>query len=269
MKRFLAILAAAIALLSAVQAQASALIDVQVVSKATGRPLAVYSHGGRSYVIGTPGERYSIILSNRTNARVMGVLSVDGINAITGETAAPDQVGYVLGPYQQGYIAGWRKSSSDVAQFYFTPLPDSYAARTDRPDHVGVIGLAVFREYADPVAISRLESYRQKAAADAASPAPAAQESKSRDNGSNQAESASGAIAKRAEERLGTGHGERETSVVTHTSFRRASSSPDEVVSIWYDSRDRLASRGIIARPSQYCADPKPFPARFTPDPRG
>jgi hypothetical protein len=268
MKRFLATLAAAIALLYAVHAQASALIDVQVVSKATGRPLAVYSHGGRSYVVGTPGERYSIILTNRTNARVMGVLSVDGVNAITGETAAPDQVGYVLGPYQQGYIAGWRKSSSDVAQFYFTPLPDSYAARTDRPDNVGVIGLAAFREYADPVAVSRLEAYRQKAAADAASPAPASSEPLSKDS-SNQAERASGAMVKPAQERLGTGHGERETSVVTHTSFRRASSSPDEVVSIWYDSRERLASRGIIARPAQYCADPKPFPARFTPDPRG
>ena len=40
----------------------------------------------------------------------------------------------------------------DVAQFYFTDLPDSYAARTGRPRNVGVIGVAVFREAPPPVA---------------------------------------------------------------------------------------------------------------------
>ena len=39
---------------------------------------------------------------------------------------------------------------NEVAAFYFTQLPDSYAARTDRPDNVGVIGVAVFREYQPP-----------------------------------------------------------------------------------------------------------------------
>ena len=43
-------------------------------------------------------------------------------------------------------IEGWRKSLDDVATFYFTRLPDSYAARTGRPDNVGVIGVALFPE---------------------------------------------------------------------------------------------------------------------------
>src|SRR6185295_2747740 len=47
-------------------------------------------------------------------------------------------------------ITGWRKSYSEAAAFYFTALPDSYAARTDRPDNVGVIGAAVFRERVVP-----------------------------------------------------------------------------------------------------------------------
>ena len=50
-------------------------------------------------------------------------------------------------------IAGWRKSMDDVAQFVFTDLPDSYAARTGRPHNVGVVGVAVFRE-ARPIALS-------------------------------------------------------------------------------------------------------------------
>ena len=48
-------------------------------------------------------------------------------------------------------IAGWRKNLARTAAFYFTELPDSYAARTGRPDHVGVIGVAVFRERVAPV----------------------------------------------------------------------------------------------------------------------
>jgi hypothetical protein len=236
-------------------ARAGSLIDVQVISKSTGKPLALYMHAGKSYVIGTPGERYSLLLTNRTSARVMGVLSVDGVNAVSGETAAPNQAGYVLGPYQTAEIAGWRKSNEEVARFYFTPLPDSYAARTDRPDNVGVIGLAAFREYVEPVANFKSSPYLSNSTRDAAAPP---------------APGAAGAPASRAEaqERLGTGHGERENSPVSNTAFRRASTAPDEIVSIWYDSRERLASRGVLPRATQYCADPQPFPARYVPDPR-
>ena len=37
-------------------------------------------------------------MTNRTGARVLTVLSVDGVNAITGQTASPNQSGYVLEP---------------------------------------------------------------------------------------------------------------------------------------------------------------------------
>ena len=82
--------------------------------------------------------------------RMLAVVSVDGINAVTGETASADQNGYVLAPYQSFDILGWRKNLNEVAAFYFTQLPDSYAARTDRPNHVGVIGVAAFREWMTP-----------------------------------------------------------------------------------------------------------------------
>jgi hypothetical protein len=254
--RLSTLLAVGFALLFSGLARAGNLIDVQIVDKNTGRTLPVYSRHGKSWVGGTPGARYSIRLVNRTGSRVLGVLSVDGVNAITGDTAATGQSGYVLDPYQSAEIAGWRKSNSEVARFYFTPLPDSYAARTDRPENVGVIGVAAFREYEEPVEISRNRSYLDKSAADSAkapaSPAPSA-----------------GTLARQAEERLGTGHGERETSVVSQTSFRKASSSPDQISSIWYDSRERLAALGIIPPPYRppYTTEPQAFPGHFVPDP--
>src|SRR3546814_20574948 len=93
-----------------------------------------------------PGHRYAVRLTNTSGERVLVVLSVDGVNAVTGEDADPSQAGYVLAPWQSTEIDGWRKSLDEVARFSFTDLPDSYAARTGRPRTVGVIGIAVFRE---------------------------------------------------------------------------------------------------------------------------
>ncbi|MBC7781881.1 MAG: hypothetical protein H7125_17440, partial [Proteobacteria bacterium] len=121
------------------------LLDVQVFDRAQNRELPVYRHQGRLYVVGVPGNEYSVVMRNRTGGDLLTVLSVDGVNAVSGETAAADQTGYVFGAQQRGEIRGWRKNLERIAAFYFTALPDSYAARTGRPDNVGVIGVAVFR----------------------------------------------------------------------------------------------------------------------------
>ena len=125
---------------------AGSLVDVQIVDRSRGETLPSWQYRGASYVAGRPGDRYAVRLTNRSPGRVLVVLSVDGVNAVSGETAAVAQTGYVLAPYQSAEITGWRKSFSEAAAFYFTALPDSYAARTHRPDNVGVIGAAVFRE---------------------------------------------------------------------------------------------------------------------------
>ena len=269
MKRLVAPLAACVlAAAAAVPAAAGELLDVAVIDRTTGQRVPVHTHQGRLYVAGTPGERYAVYIANRTGARVLAAVSVDGINAITGETASPDQDGYVLAPHQSFEIAGWRKSTSEVAAFYFTQLPDSYAARTDRPDHVGVIGVAVFREWTPPRPaatpwprpLARGDGPARESesrAADAAE-APAASEAKPlRDE-----------MRLRRQERIGTGHGERERSEVVYTDFRRATHWPSETISIYYDTRANLIAGGILPRPTPVVA-PNPFPAgRFAPDPR-
>ncbi len=126
---------------------------------------------GRRYVVGKPGNEYAIRVRNQSGGRVLTVMSVDGVNAISGDTASTAQTGYVLSPYESADIAGWRKSMSNTAAFYFTTLPDSYAARTGRPDNVGVIGVAVFRERPRRVVEQPLERLdRREAARDAAEP---------------------------------------------------------------------------------------------------
>ena len=131
-------------------AGAASLAEVQVIDRTTGQTLETWRHRGRLYVAGTPGNRYAVSLRNRSDGRVLTVISVDGVNAISGETANASQSGYVLAPGQAAEIAGWRKSMDEVAAFYFTRIGDSYAARTERPQNVGVIGVAVFNEYVPP-----------------------------------------------------------------------------------------------------------------------
>lgn len=71
---------------------------------------------------------------------------------VSGETANWSQTGYVLGRYQSFDVKGWRKSMERTAAFFFTEHDNSYAARTERPDHVGVIGVAMFRKKTEPEA---------------------------------------------------------------------------------------------------------------------
>jgi len=205
------------------------------------------------------------VMRNKTAGRLLTVLSVDGLNALNGQTAATAQSGYVLSPWQSAEIAGWRKSMDDVAAFYFTSVADSYAGRTDRPRNVGVIGVAVYREAVPPLPSPPVVmSPRTHDSANVAeSAAPASAPLRPRETGADQSLSA------RAEKRLGTGHGERIDSPTQYTDFRRAGDAPAEIVAIYYDSHANLLAKGVIppSRPPVSPA-PNPFPGGFTPDPR-
>jgi hypothetical protein len=260
--------------LTVLPAHAGTLADVQVISRSSGQRLPVYSHGGKLYVAGQPGERYSVQIANRTGRRILAVASVDGINVVSGETASPEQTGYVFSPGQAYEILGWRKNSNEVAAFYFTALPDSYAARTDRPGDVGVIGVAVFREWTPPR--PRVQRYPRAEQG----PGAAVQDRMNEQGWTNsQIPESPASMAREADrpaaaapqrrEKLGTGHGEREQSAVTFTDFRRETPQPSEVLTIHHDRYENLMARGIVPR-SPGIAAPNPFPAgvRFAPDPR-
>lgn len=226
------------------------LAEVSVVDRVSNETLAVHHHRGGRWVAGMPGNRYSIVLHNRSAGRVLAVLSVDGVNAISGETAGWNQTGYVLDPGERAEIRGWRKSQERIAAFEFTALPDSYAARTGRPENVGVIGVALFREAA-PRAKPQIAPGASGRPAEPAAPA---------------AETAGrGDVIAQPAPRLGTGHGRSEWSYVQTTRFERAQQNPDQVLTIRYDSRSNLVAMGVIDGGTR----PEPFPgmAGYVPDP--
>ena len=69
--------------------------DVYVYDRSEGGGLPVYWHEGRAYVVGKPGNEYQMRVRSRQGEDVLAVVSVDGVNVITGETARRQQTGYV------------------------------------------------------------------------------------------------------------------------------------------------------------------------------
>jgi hypothetical protein len=243
------------------------LARVSVVDRDSGAILQTYYSRGEYWVAGDPGARYAIEIRNSSGGRVLAVTSVDGVNVLSGDTAAFDQAGYVFDPGERYQITGWRKSNSEVAAFTFTDARDSYAGRTGRPANIGVIGVALFREQPqsaflapkvapgpEPAPVTAGMGYGYPAAADAARAQSAAPTAR----------------APAAESRLGTGHGEREYSSVVDTEFRRQQVQPNEIIRIRYDSYENLVAMGVIRKPAPWGA-PDPFPnaaqRHFVPDP--
>ncbi|MGQ0802111.1 MAG: hypothetical protein ACT4NL_18600 [Pseudomarimonas sp.] len=274
MIRAFAVLAAML-MTSVASARQAPQVDLSLRDLDSGAVLPVYWSDGRAHVPGTPGHRYAVVLENRSAERVLAVLSVDGVNAVTGETANPAQSGYVLGPWQRTEVRGWRKDLSSIAEFVFTDLGDSYAARTHRPGNVGVIGVAVFNErqivprydppqYFDEDGYPRGNypggDYKRDARPAAPSAAPSAP--------AREGELASKSAAPRARQELGTGHGTRRYDPISRTEFVRASSQPSQVTSLYYDDTEALVARGIIHRHRHPARQtPQAFPTSFVPDP--
>lgn len=251
-----------LALSCSAPAVARPLVELTVIDRESRQPLPRAFHRGQHWIAGEPGHRYSVQLTNNSAQRVLVVLSVDGINAVTGEVADPSQGGYVLAPWQSTQVAGWRKSYQDVAQFVFSGIADSYAARTGRPDHVGVIGIAVF-EQARAQRRAHVDASGPGRASPPVASRPAAE---ARQNQAAEAKSRSRVAEDSSMQTIGTGHGAREWSPVGSTSFARASHVPAQVTQLRYDAHATLVARGILPGHPHHDG-PQAFPGAFVADP--
>ena len=273
--RLVAAAALALAFDTAAHAMPPSAVTIDVYDRTQGETLAIHPLDSQRYVVGTPGHEYAIRIRNETSRRILAVTSVDGVNVVTGETAAPEQSGYVIEAGGSVEIAGWRRSLERTSAFYFTDLGDSYAARTGRPRNVGVIGVAVFHELVRPMISSFLRDKvlahenegdpRVRAErADAAAPAAPAQ-----DAAGETGRLAASEPRQMLSNKLGTGFGRDEASLVQRVRFARATSAPAESISIQYDRRDNLIAMGVLPRPRYAQKTPDPLPAmRFVPAPR-
>jgi hypothetical protein len=112
-----------------------------------GRPMRTVEHRGKTYLpVPRFGDEYTLQVRNHGPRRIAAVLSVDGLSVVSGRRATEDGPGYIVDPHRVVVISGWRRNRDTVAAFRFVDREDSYAARTARPEDVGVIELVAFEE---------------------------------------------------------------------------------------------------------------------------
>jgi hypothetical protein len=126
------------------------LVDAQIRVDGESAPL-YYAPGrfDRHYVQAFAGRNYSIVLKNNTGRRVAVLLAVDGLNAVNGEMSnlRSTEPMYVLGPWEQSTIRGWRSSLDEIRRFVFVDERRSYAQRTGQANSdMGWIRVLAFRE---------------------------------------------------------------------------------------------------------------------------
>jgi hypothetical protein len=264
-----------------------------------GDRLPSYYQRGRTYVLGTVGERYRIRIANPSARRVEAIVSVDGLDAVDGKAAGYDKRGYLVPAYGEVTIDGFRTSLADVATFRFSSVRDSYAGRKGQARNVGVIGVAFFPEryrpspppYAAPPWPPYYDGYddraerRERAEPPASAPAPRSRSAAEAQEGKGKRDSGGASRSPSAPPRyvdrvdrpgLGTEFGERRWSQVEYAPFERENSrTPAWVQEYRYDDRDGLLALGLPVYPyPRYVRevrareDAEPFPAtRFAEPP--
>lgn len=246
-----------------------------------GQPLPTYAHQGKTWVLGTLGQRYVVRVSNHGPGRVEAVVSVDGRDVVSGEVADyRQQRGYLVHPGDSVVIDGFRQSFESVAAFRFVSPGRSYSARRGTPQNTGIIGVACFAEKPRAIVVAPpprpnppVYGHRH---ADAAGAVPAEEASAPSGAPPPMAPKKEGAARQRSYEpapsastdHLGTQYGESHYSPVHEVPFQRwHRTRPSRLITLRYDDAAGLQARGIDVYPEwRYSApphDPQAFPTRF------
>lgn len=252
------------------------LVSVSVEVEGRTAPLYPAPDGsGRFYLEAREGVRYAVDIANRTHERLGVVLTVDGLNAISGDRDRASACSgcrplgrmYVLDPWGTASVKGWRTSLDDVRLFTFVDERASYAARSGKANsRMGWIEVAVYRErprpyvyrppvYPDPV--YRTDPYEESGARDQdrerSADAAEAQAEAGRDRPSARAE----APAMKAPPATtpgptggypGTGWGAREDDPAMLVDFQPQSTATERVT-LRYEYASALQALGILPAP--------------------
>ena len=242
MKTLLTICAVLFMLVSFVAAETTGnTVEVSIVSD-NGRLLPFYPVKNdpklkKVYAEAVKGDHYRIVVRNKLNRRIGVVIAVDGRNIISGQKSwlKNHERMYILEPYATCEYAGWRSAQDTINRFYFTDVPDSYAAAFGDESAMGVIAVVAYPEK------RRFWLHR-----DGIFPAPW---KKDRSESEGKFESRNKAAAPSAQseamDSAGTGYGREEYSPSYQVSFnpeRRAA----ESILIKYEWRQTLCKKNII-----------------------
>lgn len=114
---------------------------------ANGNKITEFTKDGRTFVEGRKGSEYKIKVTNHSNTRIKVIISVDGLDIVTGKRATPNSGGYLIKAYDTETLEGWRISDDQVRKFFFTTGKQSYNNKTSNDtNNIGVIGVMAYKE---------------------------------------------------------------------------------------------------------------------------
>jgi hypothetical protein len=235
---------------------------VSVSLEVDGRTAPLYpapDGSGRYYLEAWRGSRYAVRLANRTGERLGVLLTVDGLNAISGERSPAGSRSsgrmYVLYPWDDTVVQGWRTSMEDVRQFTFVDEERSYATRSGKGGgRLGWIEVEIYRERRPVVRPWPYWPYRpdDDRPYDGEPSEESRREPKAKDDSSGTArdgiaERAPAPPATAAPSYPGTGWGPRAEDPVRVVSFDPAAA-PAERITLRYEYASALRALGILPR---------------------
>jgi hypothetical protein len=248
------------------------LVGVSVEVEGRTAPLYAAPDGsGRWYLEARQGGHYAITVSNRSGERLGAAVVVDGLNAISGQRESGPGRMYILGPWEETTIRGWRTSLAEVQRFTFVDERASYAARSGNANgKMGWIEVNVYRERRRQVDRPWLRDWAGRpeagdapsASARAPEGAPAAPEAAAPADGDGRADGvAKSAPSLEAHRRSappsgsnegdsfpGTGWGPRTDDPAVVVRFD-AEPGPVECVTLRYEYAGALRALGVLPRP--------------------
>src|SRR5689334_17117569 len=222
------------------------IVDVQMLVNGANAPL--YSRpgvGDKRYFEAFAGGQYEVRLRNLTGNRIGVLVSVDGLNVVSGERSNLDrnEAMYVLDPWESTTIRGWRTSLDDVRRFVFVDEQRSYASRTGQANgDMGWIRVVAFTEYVS--SWGRVKSGYRDSGPSAPMPyAPEEPRAQSAPEGDNLARRQTS--ESRADESApGTGWGDSSRDPVRRTQFNAAAVATDQII-LRYEYASGLRALGI------------------------
>ena len=207
------------------------------------KPIRKYSEPetNDTFVEGRKGSEYSIKITNTYPYKVKVVVSVDGLNILTGDTVW--EQGYAIYPSEIVTIPGWRINKDPVAKFVFSDIKEAY--NSENKASVGVIGVMAFKEVVKTYNISSWPSndYWPKPSLNQFR-AGSSYGSNSINLVASSASNISDFLSSQSSNEVATGWGGDQLFKTT-TDYTKFEDKPFSTQSIYYDSAKGLERRGI------------------------
>ena len=251
-------------------------MNTQVEILVNGKSVRQHNHNGNTYIEARAGTEYSIKIKNSDHNRKLVVITVDGVNVITGEPQ-PESIGqgYIVRAYDSLDIKGFRKDMSSVGAFKFCKSGGSYCNEKGLKGNNGVIGVRIYDEkviplqlyYISNVPITR--SIHTKGSPDFGDFLCKSSFNTSASNNtmdSNVTCSYSSNTSS-PDFDLGTTWGKKIEDSVTTVEFEAVESSA-KTHTIYYDTKENLEAIGIVFKKEKEVNFPKAFGA-FAKPPKG